>query len=170
MPQTEPKWLTLARAEIGVQEIKGPQSNEKILEYFKDAGHDEIDNEDVAWCAAFTSAILKRAGVAPLQPSKSLGARNYERWGIPLTSPRLGAIGVKYRAGGSPKDWTGHVGIIVAANPTTIWMISGNSRNRVGIDAFRRVEFTAYRWPNDIPITFLPLPTTADGALGASEA
>lgn len=170
MPPREPRWLELARAEIGVKEIPGPADNPKILEYFKDAGHDQINDEDVAWCAAFTSAILKRAGVPPLPPGKSLGARNYERWGIPLTSPRLGCVGVKYRTGGSARDWTGHVGFVVAANPVFVWMVSGNAKNRVGIDAFRREEFTAWRWPSDVPITFLPLPTSAEGALGASEA
>lgn len=170
MPPREPRWLELARADIGVKEIPGPKHEQRVLDYFRAVGRPDITSDEDAWCAASLGAWVKRSDLEPLPPGKVLGARNWERWGIPLTSPRLGAIGVKYRSGGSPKDWKGHVGIIVAANATTIWMISGNSRNRVGIDAFKRIEFTAFRWPKDIPITFLPLPDSAAGALGATEA
>lgn len=157
----EPRWLQIARAEIGTRETPGPGSTPKIVSYFADAGRPEIKDDAVAWCAAALSSWLKRAGLPIPPPSEALAAISYETWGDRLAQPVLGAIGVKRRPGDT---WMRHTGIIVAANPIWIWMISGNASNRVGIDAFRREQFTAFRHPAGIPITTLPLPGAAAGA------
>lgn len=162
---SEPAWLTLARADIGITEIKGPKHNARILQMFKDAGFAGIKEDETAWCAAALGSWLKRAGI---KPSGSLLARSYEEWGQRLDKPMLGAIGVLRRLNG--QAWQGHTGLIVAANPSFVWMVSGNANNRVGIDAYNRHRFTAIRWPFGVPFTELPLPTVAPGATGATEA
>ncbi|MEZ5776014.1 MAG: hypothetical protein R3D33_15310 [Hyphomicrobiaceae bacterium] len=83
----EPRWLTLARGEIGVAEKPGAADDPRILAYYRDAGHPEIRHDEVAWCAAFVGACLKRSGIAP---TGSLMARSYLRWGQPLARPRPG--------------------------------------------------------------------------------
>ena len=158
----EPRWLTIARQDLGVVEVKGKLSNPRIVEMFKEAGFSGIKDDSVAWCAAALGSWLKRAG---LKPSASLAARSYETWGERLERPMLGAIGVKRRAGGAA--WQGHVGIVVAANPTTIWMVSGNSADSVNIAPFSRWQFTAVRWPAGEPWTDAPLPTSAPGKAGS---
>lgn len=158
----EPKWLTLARAEIGTLEAPGPKSNPKVVAYYKDAGHGEVIDDAVPWCSAFVGAILKRAGI---KPSGSLGARSYERWGERLEQPLLGCIGVKRRQGG--EAWQGHVGLVVAANQTTVWMLGGNQSNSVSIAPFSRWQFTAFVWPEGQPKTDARLPSQAPGKAGS---
>lgn len=157
----EPKWLTIARADLGTTEIPGPKHNPKVLDYFKEVGRPDVKTDETAWCAAALGAWLKRAGLPIPPPADALAAISYETWGEKIAQPVLGAIGVKRRPGDS---WMRHTGIIVAANPVWIWMISGNASNRVGIDAFRREQFTAFRHPAGVPISTLPLPGTAAGA------
>lgn len=156
----EPAWLTIARKEIGTVEGPGKSNNPKVLDYFIEAAHPEIHGDDTAWCAGFCGAMLKRAGI---KPSGSLAARSYESWGSPLKSPILGAVAVKKRPGSS---WSGHVGFVVGASPTQIFLLGGNQADRVSIAAFRRSEFTAFRWPANIgvPTPPDPLPSTIAGA------
>lgn len=94
-------------------------------------------------------------------------ARSWETWGQRLERPALGCIGVKRRAGANAQAWQGHVGLVVAANPTTVWMIGGNQADSVNIQPFSRWQFTAWRWPDDEPLTDEPLPSTAPGKPGS---
>ena len=158
----EPKWMDLARAEIGTLEIKGPKHNPKVVGYFKDAGHGEIKDDETPWCAAFVGAILRRAGI---EPSGKLGARSYDTWGDRLDAPVYGCIGVKKRSGG--QAWQGHVGFVVAANPTTVWMLGGNQADSVSIAPFSRWQFTSFRWPEGQPQSGVSLPTIAPGKSGS---
>lgn len=162
---SEPKWLTLARAEIGTLETPGPKSNPKVLAFFKDVGCSWVKGDDTAWCGAYLGAILKRSGIEPLPPSKVLGARNWERWGERLEQPLLGCIGVKRRQGG--EAWQGHVGLVVAANQTTVWMLGGNQSDSVSIAPFSRWQFTAFVWPEGQPKTDARLPSNAPGKAGS---
>ena len=162
---TELPWIKLARAEIGVHEIKGTLDEPKVLGYFKDAGFAGIQDDETAWCAAFVGAMLKRSGITP---SGSLSARSYEKWGQKLVSPLYGAIGVKKRTGGP--DWAGHVGFIVGANSTRIYMLGGNQADEVSIASFNRSEFTAYRWPPvAMPKVAIILPSSLVAAQNVTE-
>lgn len=156
----EPVWLSLARAEIGVKEIHGPNDNPTILDYFKAAAHPEIHDDETPWCAAFVGAMLKRANI---KPSGSLAALSYASWGQPLASPILGCVGVKKRPGAG---WVGHVGFVVGANSSTIFLLGGNTQDRVMVAAFARKEFVGFRWPAniEIPRNLPALPTTIDDA------
>lgn len=162
---SEPVWLTLARTDIGTLEKKGKGSNPKVLDYYKDAGHPEVKDDEVSWCAAFVGAILKRSQI---KPSGSLLARSYQDWGVPLKLPALGCIAVKRRQGG--EAWQGHVGFCVAANPSYVWLLGGNQSDSVSIAAFPRWQFTAWRWPSGVPFTTAILPDSAKGAMGVKEA
>lgn len=155
----EPGWLTLARAELGAVEGIGKSNNRTVVRYFADAGFAGIKDDETAWCAAFVGAELKRAGH---KPSGSLAARSYEKWGVGLAKPALGAIATKKRAGSS---WQGHVGFVVGANDKSIILLGGNQGNAVSIASFPRSEFTAFRWPAEVPVpTFFDLPATVAGA------
>lgn len=165
MPQREPRWLELARAEIGVLEKAGPEANPKVLAFFREVGHEWVKDDATAWCGAFEGAIFKRAGIAPPPPSKVLGARNWESWGERLDQPALGCVGVKRRTDG--QAWQGHVGFVVAASPTTIWMLGGNQADSVSIAPFSRWQFTAFRWPSGEPRTAMALPASAGGKSGS---
>lgn len=165
----EPSWIAIAKTQLGTHEGVGPKDNPKVLQYFVDAAHPEIKHDETAWCAAFVGAMLKRAGI---KPSGSLAARSYEAWGQPTpgNKPIFGCIGVKKRPGGG---WLGHVGFVVGASATQIILLAGNQGDAVSIAAFPRSQFTAFRWPANLPIPKdLPkLSTTVAGAKeGVSEA
>ena len=160
----EPRWLTLARAELGIREGAGQANEPKVLAYFRDAGFPGIRADSTAWCAAFVGAMLARAALAP---SGSLAARAYERWGVGLPGPRLGCVGVKRRgtSAGRGTSWQGHVGFVVAANPARIVMLGGNQGDRVSVAGFARRDFTAFRWPAGLPPPVsTALPATVAGA------
>src|SRR5258705_4916570 len=101
---TEPQWLKLARAELGTAEIEGKQNNPKVVQYFKDAGHPEIVEDETAWCAAFVGAMLERSGI---KSTKALNAQSYLNWGTKLSQPKNGCIVVIKRGS---ESWMGHVG------------------------------------------------------------
>ncbi len=161
-----PPWLRLAQADLGIVEGVGKSNNPKVLAMFADAGFAGIKDDAVAWCAAATGSWLKRAGIAP---SGSLAARSYERWGVGLKEPALGAIATKKRGNSA---WQGHVGLVVGASATQIFLLGGNQGDRVSVAAFPRKEFTSFRWPADVPLPAPhALPTTIAGTRsGVSEA
>ncbi|BAQ44413.1 TIGR02594 family protein [Methylobacterium aquaticum] len=162
----QPAWLALAAHEIGTHEGIGKANNPTVVRYFADAGFSGVKDDATAWCAAFVGAMLQRAGH---KPSGSLAARSYEGWGVGLKEPTLGCIATKKRAGSS---WQGHVGIVVGANASTIYLLGGNQGDAVSIAGFKRGEFTSFRWPADVPLpAATKLPTTIAGAKsGVSEA
>jgi len=118
----------LAKSEIGTLEW-AQGSNPKVLAYYRDAGHPEVKDDAVAWCAAFVGAMIKRAGG---KPSGSLAARSYLKWGEPvaLLDAKPGDI-VVFRRGNS--TWQGHVGFFVSHSGGMIQVLGGNQRDAVNI-------------------------------------
>ena len=152
---------------IGTIEGPGPKNNPAVVHLYEEAGHPEIRQDAVPWCAAFVGAMLKRAGI---KGSGSLAARSYEAWGQPLKAPVFGCIAVKKRKGGG---WLGHVGFCVAANAREVFLLAGNQHDEICVAPFPRSQFTAFRWPANLPVPkdLSKLPTTIAGAkAGASEA
>src|SRR5690606_16470515 len=121
----QPAWLDHAWQEAGVREKPGPASNDRILQFFRDAGHPNVSSDEVAWCAAFIGACLERAGV---RCTRSLLARSYLDWGMPLQSAKLGAIAVLSR-GSNPAQ--GHVGFVLGAAEDKLFLLGGNQKDAV---------------------------------------
>lgn len=125
------KAYELALKEQGVVEwAKG--SNPKINKYFADAGHLNIVDDDVAWCAAFVGAMLARAGI---KPTGMLTARSYLKWGTPvdLADARPGDIVVIPRGSSS---WQGHVFFFVKRSGAFVDGLGGNQSNTVNIQRY----------------------------------
>lgn len=135
-----PKWLDVARAEMGVMERPGPANNPRIVEYFAAAGHREVKNDATAWCAAFANFCLEEAGV---RGTMSLAARSFQRWGK-KTKPVPGAIVVLPRGSG----WQGHVEIVDKVEGEFFWAIGGNVGNSVRRSHRRVVDAIDFRWPS----------------------
>jgi uncharacterized protein (TIGR02594 family) len=137
--ENEPKWLTLARKEIGTAEIPGPKSNPKVVQYYFEAvGTRQADA--VPWCAAFVGAMLMRAGK---KSSGSLMARSYVKYGR-ATIPKPGAI-VVFPRGRSPLF--GHVTFVESVAGNTLICIGGNQSDAVTRQAYPRNRAIAFRWP-----------------------
>jgi uncharacterized protein (TIGR02594 family) len=157
----EPQWLRLARADLGIKEIVGKQHNPAVLNYFRDAGFPEIDDDETAWCAGFANAMLQRCGYSG---SKSLAARSFLTWGKELSKPYPGCVVIFWRV--SPRSWQGHVAFYLSETATHIKVIGGNQSNSVSVEEYPKSQLLGYREP----ITALNSRTTKAAALGIMSA
>jgi uncharacterized protein (TIGR02594 family) len=145
---SEPLWLQLARADLGVAEQPGTKSNPLIKRYFADAGHPSVeDDSETAWCSAASCSWLKRSGL-PIPPrATSLMAMSFESYGAKLDTFQPGAICIFYRTTKREKDWRRHVAIGLRETRTHIICIGGNQGNKVSEQKFAKRDLVTMRWP-----------------------
>ena len=137
----EPKWLELAREELGTKESPGTKNNPVVVQYYADSGNAGIRDDSVAWCAAFVGAMLRRCD---LPSTGTLTARDYLKYGTPLDEPKLGCI-VVFTRGNS--TWEGHVAFYVGETANNIKVLGGNQSNSVSIASYPKSKLLGYRWP-----------------------
>lgn len=138
---TEPRWMQIARAEIGVKEIKGDADNARIVEYHQSTSLHAKDDE-TPWCAAFVNWVLDQA---KLGTTHRANARSF--LSLPnKCEPVVGAIAILTR--GNPKGPHGHVGFVVDSSPTMVVILGGNQGDAVSIQAFHRDRLIGCRWPD----------------------
>lgn len=160
----EAPWMRVARGYIGEREFPGAPDNPRIVALYAMCGHKWVNDDETPWCAAFVGGVLAQAGIIG---TRSLAARSYATYGTRLPVPLHGCIGVKKRVGG--QEWEGHLGFVVGANQSTIFLLGGNQSNMVNVAAFPRSEFIAFRWPpGAVPQKPFPLPTSLKGAAGSA--
>ena len=148
----------LAKAEIGTVEW-AEGSNPKVVAYYRDAGHSEVTDDSVAWCAAFVGAMLKRGGQLG---TGALNARSYLKWGkaVAIEDALPGDICVIERGGST---WQGHVFFYVSQTKTHINGLGGNQRDAVNIAAHPKAKLLGVRRsmysnePTSPPITPKPV-------------
>jgi uncharacterized protein (TIGR02594 family) len=156
----EPKWMKIARAELGVKEVAGPAHNPAVLGYFRDAGFPEIDDDETAWCAGFANAMIERAGY---NGSKSLAARSFLTWGKEVTKPYPGCLVVFWRV--SPRSWQGHIAFYVGETKTHVKVLGGNQANAVNITEYPKSQVLGYRKPGTPANSRIMKASTAQMAL-----
>lgn len=137
---TQP-WMTEAWGMVGQSEVGGPEANPAILDMFRDAGHADITSDETAWCAAFVSACLFRAGMPYPKGVAALRARDFESWGT-ACDLRPGAI-VVIRARGDQR----HVFFCSGADARNVIGLGGNQANSVNNTPFPLASIVAVRWP-----------------------
>lgn len=135
-----PPWMEVALREQGVAEWN-PGDNPRIIEYLASVG--VRGGDETSWCAAFVNWCMMRSGF------RGHGTGLAGRWisygrGI---VPAYGCVVVlqPLSAGAS-----GHVGFLHAMDQTNVWLLSGNSANRVRLSAYSRGKLAAgqcFRWP-----------------------
>ncbi|HHR6143641.1 TPA: TIGR02594 family protein [Providencia alcalifaciens] len=158
----EPKWLVEARKEIGQREIKGPASNPRIDQYWRDSKLSGLVGTDdkVPWCAGFVNAMLERSGI---RSTRSDSSRSYLNYGVKLYEPKYGCIVILSRTGG------GHVGFVVGKTESGLLLVlGGNQSDEVNIKAFETSRVVCYRYPAGVDIDNRPLPI-GDAALSVKE-
>ena len=121
--------LDLAQSYIGTTEGPGPADNPIIMEMYASVGHDWVEHDSVAWCAAFVGHCLERAGI---QSTRKLTARSYLDWGVPIdvADAQQGDIGVIPRGSSS---WQGHVFFIDRIEGAWVWGLGGNQDDAVNV-------------------------------------
>lgn len=150
-----PPWMDIAWAELGQREAPGAATNARIAAYFRDAGHAEVRDDETAWCSAFVGAALERAGLAS---TRSLMARSYLDWGVPIATPDPGAITVLSR-GTDPA--TGHVGFLVGLTASKVILLGGNQYDAVTVEAFDRTRLLGFRLPGPDAVRRASAPSMA---------
>lgn len=146
MPSSKPPlWLVKAFTYLNIDEKPGPASNPEIVAFYQDAGAPTIKDDATPWCAAFVGAILERSNI---QSTKSLLARSYLKWGIPLDEPKTGAIAV-FKRGTSTTN--GHVGFVISHNNQEIFILGGNQSDAVNITPYNKSQLLGLRWPTIKP-------------------
>lgn len=135
----EPKWLTIARGELGVKEWYGGKDNPRIVEYHQTCSLKATDDE-TPWCSALVNWCMIQAG---LYGTNSAAAISWMQWGvaIPLAQGLPGDIAVFARTGGN------HVGFHLSHDDNAIRVLGGNQSDEVNIATFSRVRFLGLRRP-----------------------
>lgn len=131
----------IAQGYIGTTEGPGPEDNPSIMGMYASVGHDWVEHDSVAWCAAFVGHCLEKAG---LRSTRRLNARSYLDWGIPvdLADAQEGDIVVFSRGS---KPWQGHVGFFVRAEGAMIEVLGGNQSDAVSIRRYAKSRLLGVR-------------------------
>lgn len=163
---SDPAWLQAALADLGTKEKPGPGSNPDVVSYYAESGNPGIKDDAVAWCAAFTGAMLSRAG---LKGTGSLAARSYLNYGAKLSTNNVprGAILI-FRRGTS--SWQGHVCFCLKDEGSRVQVIGGNQSDAVTVATYSKAALLGARWPETaLNSRTLQSGGLSFGSLGASE-
>ena len=132
--------VQIALSQYGVTEVKGERHNPIILNWFKQIGHQWVDDDETAWCSCFMNWVALRAGY---EMSGKLNARSWLKLGEEVLEPKMGDVVVFWRE--KPDSWKGHVGIYINQDDNYIYCLGGNQNNQVRISAYPVERFLAYR-------------------------
>ncbi len=150
-PGTPPPWLAVARRYEGLKEIPGPKNNPTIMEFAARLGSwfkKFYTNEGIPWCGLFVAGVFREALPGLKLPANPLGAANWAAWGVPLSTPALGAVLVFKRPGGA------HVGFYEGEDATRYLVRGGNQGNAVSVIPIEknRLVKNGIRWPKGQPL------------------
>ena len=158
---TEPAYLTAARRDIGLREIKGPKHAGRIVQMLQRLGAWWRDDE-TPWCGVAVAAWLSEAGY-PI-PKHYYRALAWADYGVKVPFPTQGAIAVLSRKGG------GHVAFVsgITHDAKHVRLLGGNQNDAVNEAWFPATRVTAYRLP--VGISRTPATVAVLGTLSKSEA
>jgi uncharacterized protein (TIGR02594 family) len=137
-----PIWVKIALKEVGTLEIAGDGSNPRIEQYHRVAGLPWAKDQ-IPWCGSALAFIMQKAMGVVL--SNSARALSWNRYGINIYRPVLGAIAIKTRKGG------GHVGIVLAVSGNDLLLLGGNQADAYTIRKYRIIDFDWFRYPSGQP-------------------
>jgi len=146
---SEPRWLEIARQEVGVAETPGPKSTPRILTYWKEGMPGwKYEGDETPWCSVFVNWAMARAGIPG---TGSPGARSWLTWGVSV-EPRIGAVTVVHARPRRNRLTTGsgyHVALWMGQTDKWFTLLGGNQSNSVKVVGFPRDgwELVATRWP-----------------------
>lgn len=144
----KPLWLLKAESYEGLQEIKGPQHNPEILDFWKSIKLGGIKNDETAWCAAFVGACLEKVGI---KSTRSESARSYEKYGVKLEGPAVGCIVTFWRT--NPNSHEGHVGYVEGKDKNgNLIVLGGNQADAVNKKPFSVTRVLSYSWPEGVEL------------------
>lgn len=126
----------------GIRETSGNANNPEILSWAKDCGLAAYKEDSIPWCGLFMAYISKQAGKPELE--NPLWALNWAAWGNPSLVPRYGDILVFKRKTAEGKI-AGHVGLYLAESKNFLYVLGGNTNDKVGIAKIAKSRLIAAR-------------------------
>jgi uncharacterized protein (TIGR02594 family) len=144
----EPRWLQLARADLGLREKPGIANNPLIVQRLSSIPKliGMVYNADsVPWCGAMLAWWMSQAGIKP--PAIAARAKSWSTWGSNLRAEYAspGAVLCMDRQGG------GHVTLYVGEDASHYYGLGANQGDSVSIAKFPKGRITAIRWPKGEP-------------------
>jgi uncharacterized protein (TIGR02594 family) len=156
----DPRWLSIARTQLGIREVRGRGSNPKIIEYLRTCrnlkpGKQKYgqDNDDTAWCSAFVNWCMQQSGI---QGTAHALASSWINWGYAMSPGMRGAVVVIRKGNGMADKSTGsstgnHVGFLIERTAGHVRLLGGNQGGgtKVCESTFSLSTYTilAVRWP-----------------------
>ena len=142
-----PKWLDVAKGEIGVKEVTGIVANHQIVDFLACTSLpvEMVNSDETPWCSAFINWCMGQAGI---QGTGLANARSWLDWGDPLDKPVEGCV-VVLRRGAPP---SGHVTFFVREFGDSIVCLGGNQGNQVKYSTYQTEDVIGYRWPKGEPV------------------
>ena len=140
--ETPPSWLIIAEKELGIHEVPGKESNDRIIQYHSCTSL-KATSDEVPWCSSFVNWVFREAG---MKITHSAAARSWLGWGELLTKPKFGCV-VILRRGDNPS--AAHVGFYVGEGTDHVKVLGGNQSDKVCILNFKKKNVISYRWPKE---------------------
>ena len=120
-----------AQKQVGIWEWAGSENNPLVLAMFTEAGHSDIKQDAVPWCAAFVGSVLLRAGT---KGTGSLLARSYLDWGQKISLSEVKEGDVVILSGNA--SWQGHVEFFKGQGAQKLNLLGGNQNDQVNVKAY----------------------------------
>lgn len=151
VPTVNAPWYDIARAELGIAEISGPDKhNKRIVEYHSTTTLG-AKTDEVPWCSSFVNWVMAQAGI---KGTNNALAKSWATWGVKAHTPSKGTIVVIKKKSANSDVSTGsstgfHVGFYESATQSSITLLGGNQSDKVKYSTFylRTYEVIAYRRP-----------------------
>jgi len=133
-------WMSIARGELGVHEIKGSEHNPRILKYHL-ATTLKGSTDEIPWCSSFVCWVFEEARITS---TKSAMARSWLGWGKKIENPYPGCVAVFSRGANLV---SGHVGFYLRDTPKSIVILGGNQADTVSESFYAKSRLLGYREP-----------------------
>jgi uncharacterized protein (TIGR02594 family) len=157
-----PKWLELARADVGTREIHGPQTNAKIKKWLV-ALKAWWSDDEAPWCGVALAAWMQQSNQS--YPKDYYRALSWLNWGEPSAKPVEGCVVIFARAGG------GHVALLEALGEDgRLLCTGGNQGDEVSTDWFDKTRVVGYRVPKSYKGSLLAVVKTENKNSSTNEA
>ena len=139
--QQIPKWLSVARGEVGVKEAVGSADNPRIVEYHLSTSLDKgaAFQDETPWCSSFVNWCMEKAGE---DGTNSAWARSWLRWGFSIDKPTYGCVVIFSRGTDS-----GHVAFFLKEVGPNLLVFGGNQNDSVCEALYPKERVLGYRWP-----------------------
>lgn len=162
---TEPRWLALARTDLGVREAPGIANNPLLIRRFASITKllgTAYNADSVPWCGAMMAWWMSQCHIPT--PPIAIRAKSWATWGQKLDRAIPGAVLVFARDGG------GHVALYVGEDAGRFYCLGGNQGDRISIVPIEKARCIAIRWPAGEKPVGTPIQMASAASSSRSEA